>query len=102
MLLRWIVDGFGFAVSLAGGLCAALSDLRELRHTAAPGWTSVAVLTLMIGGFIIVSTGVTGLYMGKVFEQVKGRPLYVIDRVGRGWRGRPVVRRRDPDAVTCR
>ena len=44
-----------------------------------PGWTSLAVLLLLIGGFIIISVGLTGLYLGKVFEQVKGRPLFVID-----------------------
>jgi dolichol-phosphate mannosyltransferase len=38
------------------------------------------VLILLIGGFIIMSTGVAGLYIGKVFDQVKGRPLYVIDQ----------------------
>jgi hypothetical protein len=48
--------------------------------SAYPGWTSIAVMTLLIGGFIIMSTGVTGLYIGKVFEQVKDRPLFVIDR----------------------
>jgi hypothetical protein len=36
------------------------------------------VLILIVGGFIMLSTGVTGLYVGKIFEQVKGRPLYVI------------------------
>ncbi len=79
MLLRWIV-AVGFAVSLAGGVCAAYLIYAKFAHTAAPGWTSLAVFTLTIGGFIIVSTGVTGLYIGKVFEQVKGRPLFVIDR----------------------
>ena len=44
-----------------------------------PGWTSLAVLILLVGGFIIISTGVTGLYIGKIFEQVKDRPLYVVD-----------------------
>jgi glycosyltransferase involved in cell wall biosynthesis len=78
-LLRWIV-GLGFMVSLAGMACAAYLVYAKIAHHAAPGWTSLAVFTLTIGGFIIVSTGVTGLYIGKVFEQVKGRPLYVIDR----------------------
>ena len=32
-------------------------------------------------GFIILSTGITGLYIGKVFEQSRGRPIYVVDRV---------------------
>ena len=42
------------------------------------------MLTLVIGGFMIVSTGVSALYVGKVFEQVKRRPLYVIDRIASG------------------
>lgn len=49
-----------------------------------PGWTSLPVLLLLVVGFIIMSTGVAGLYIGKILEQVKERPLYVIDeRVGR-------------------
>ena len=34
----------------------------------------------MIGGLIIISTGVTGLYIGRVFSEVRERPLFVIDR----------------------
>ena len=37
------------------------------------------MLILLIGGFIIIGTGVAGLYIGKIFDQVKGRPLFVID-----------------------
>ena len=48
-------------------------------RTPPPGWTSLAVLILVIGGFIIISTGIAGLYIGKIFEQVKERPLYVVD-----------------------
>jgi dolichol-phosphate mannosyltransferase len=50
-----------------------------LGYSVYPGYTSIVVLLLLIGGFIIMSTGVAGLYIGKVFDQVKGRPLYVID-----------------------
>jgi dolichol-phosphate mannosyltransferase len=39
------------------------------------------VVMIIVSGFIIVSTGVTGLYIGRVFEQVKGRPLYLVDEV---------------------
>jgi len=79
VLLRWIVY-LGFAISFAGVCIAAYFFYSKLAGTSAPGWTSLAVFTLTIGGFIIISTGVTGLYIGKVFEQVKGRPLFVIDR----------------------
>jgi dolichol-phosphate mannosyltransferase len=61
------------------------------------------VATIIIGGFIIVSTGVTGMYIGRVFEQVKGRPLYVIDEVVQKTE-RPVLsaksERREVESVT--
>ena len=45
---------------------------------------------LLASGFIITSTGITGLYIGKVFEQVKGRPLFIVDReIEQGTEHRP-------------
>lgn len=78
-LLRWIVY-VGFAVALAGVVLAAVFIALYFTSSALPGFTSLAVLILLVGGFIIVSTGISGLYVGKIFEQVKGRPLYVVDR----------------------
>ncbi len=78
-VLRWIVY-IGFLVSSAGAALAAYLVYLYFSRTPPPGWTSLAVLLLVLGGFIIMSTGVTGLYIGKIFEQVKGRPLYVIDK----------------------
>jgi glycosyltransferase involved in cell wall biosynthesis len=78
-LLRWIIY-LGFLVSAAGVLLAASLLYVYFTLTPPPGWTSLAVLILILGGFIIISTGVTGLYIGKIFEQVKDRPLYVIDK----------------------
>jgi glycosyltransferase involved in cell wall biosynthesis len=76
-LLRWIVY-LGFVVALAGVLLAGVFALIVVFGDPTPGWTSLAVLILIIGGFIIMSTGVTGLYIGKIFDQVKDRPLYVV------------------------
>jgi polyisoprenyl-phosphate glycosyltransferase len=78
-LLRWIVYA-GFWISLSGVALTVYFVYLYLAHSIYPGWTSLAVLILLIGGFIISSTGITGLYIGKIFEQVKGRPLYVIDQ----------------------
>jgi dolichol-phosphate mannosyltransferase len=80
VLLRWIVY-LGFALAAAGALAAVYLAVARLSNSFYPGWTSIAVFTLLIGGFIIISTGITGLYIGKVFEQVKGRPLFLIDEV---------------------
>lgn len=77
-LLRWIVY-LGFGVAFAGLLLAIALVVLAIVVNPPPGWTSLAVLLLLIGGFIIVSTGVTGLYIGKIFQQVKNRPLYLID-----------------------
>jgi dolichol-phosphate mannosyltransferase len=79
VLLRWIVY-LGFSVSIAGALLAGWFVFQYFVHNVLPGYTSLAVLILVIGGFIIISTGITGLYIGRIFEQVKQRPLYVIDR----------------------
>lgn len=87
-LLIYIVY-LGFA--LAGLGAVGVLYLVYTYATAHPpaGFTFLAVLLLLIGGFIITSTGVTGLYIGRVFQQVKGRPLYVIDTVTREAPGRP-------------
>lgn len=71
----------GFVLAAAGMLLAAYDLYLVAVAHPPPGYTSVMVAIMVIGGFIIVSTGVTGLYIGRVFEQVKGRPLYVVDEV---------------------
>jgi glycosyltransferase involved in cell wall biosynthesis len=83
-LLRWIVYA-GFLIALSGAALAAFFIASYLFFSPATpvGWTSLAVLVLLIGGFIIASTGVTGLYIGKIFSQVKGRPLFIVDEEAR-------------------
>ena len=77
-LLLYIVY-FGFVLAAIGLVSAAcFVYLYAVAHPP-PGWTSVIVMLLVVGGFIITSTGVTGLYIGRIFQQVKERPLYVID-----------------------
>jgi polyisoprenyl-phosphate glycosyltransferase len=46
-----------------------------------PGWTSLAVLVLFATSLILFSIGVLGIYLGMAFNQVKGRPLYIIDEI---------------------
>jgi dolichol-phosphate mannosyltransferase len=79
ILLRWIVY-LGFWISASGLAFTVYFIYLYFAYSIYPGWTSLAVLILLIGGFIISSTGIAGLYIGKIFEQVKGRPLYVVDQ----------------------
>jgi glycosyltransferase involved in cell wall biosynthesis len=43
-----------------------------------PGWTSMIVLLCLIGGAIQISLGVQGEYVARIFEEIKGRPLYLV------------------------
>jgi glycosyltransferase involved in cell wall biosynthesis len=46
--------------------------------TAFPGFTTVILLQLMIGGFLMVSLGIIGTYIARIYDEVKARPRYVI------------------------
>ncbi|MBY0504612.1 MAG: glycosyltransferase family 2 protein [Bryobacteraceae bacterium] len=43
-----------------------------------PGWASLMVVICLVGGGILVSIGVLGEYVARIFEEVKGRPLYLV------------------------
>jgi polyisoprenyl-phosphate glycosyltransferase len=80
VLLRWIVT-LGLLFALLGLVLAGFFIYNYFAHGSVVGWTSVAVLILICTGVILFSVGVIGLYVGKIFDQVKGRPLHVIDTV---------------------
>jgi dolichol-phosphate mannosyltransferase len=47
----------------------------------APGWSSLMFMLLIVGGFIMISLGLTGMYIGYIFQEVKQRPKYIIRKV---------------------
>jgi dolichol-phosphate mannosyltransferase len=53
----------------------ALSD-----PTLERGWSSTIVVIAALGGANMLMTGVIGLYVGRIYAEAKGRPLYVVDR----------------------
>jgi dolichol-phosphate mannosyltransferase len=77
--LRWVMY-LGFAIAAAGGLLALFYLVSFFRgNYGFRGYTTITVLILLVGGFTIICVGVTGLYIEKIFEQVKQRPIYVVD-----------------------
>lgn len=72
---------FGFLLSLLSFLAGIFLIISYLFTPFQAGWTSIFVLILFIGGIIISCVGVCGIYIGRIFEQVKGRPTYIIDEV---------------------
>ncbi len=72
-------------ISIGGGLfillfsCAWAVRLAAASTPSEP-WTKVLVSLWMLGGMILLNLGLLGLYLGKVFEETKRRPLYVISK----------------------
>jgi hypothetical protein len=95
-LLRLAIDGLtGFStvpLTIWGYIGAAVSGLallyiviRLIRVAVwgidVPGYESIIVAVLFFGGIQLLSLGILGTYLGRVFEEVKQRPPYVIRRV---------------------
>ena len=79
--LRLVLQ-FGFFVSiisLAAGIAAAFVKLSGAY--AVPGWASLMVWVSFIGGVQLTVLGVIGEYIGRIYEEVKQRPLYIVSRV---------------------
>ena len=69
----------GFMMSGSALLVGLYYIMRYLMHgIGVTGWTSMIVAIFFIGGLILANLGVVGLYLGKVFNEVKERPLYLI------------------------
>jgi polyisoprenyl-phosphate glycosyltransferase len=50
-------------------------------HHVVAGWTSIMISIWFIGSVVLIALGVLGIYVGKIYVEVKGRPLYTIDTV---------------------
>jgi glycosyltransferase involved in cell wall biosynthesis len=72
--------GFGFA-GLAFAYLGWVLLVMLLGHTPPPGWTSLAFLVLLIGGVQLICMGTIGEYLGRVYDETRARPLYVVRRV---------------------
>lgn len=71
----------GFVVVALGGVYLAYVLGKALwTGDVVAGWPSLISVVLILGGLQIVCMGVLGAYLGRVFEQSKGRPLYVLRR----------------------
>ncbi len=76
-------------LSIILGVMTGLLGLEEViraivffligRHIV-PGWTSLMIVTCVVGGALLVCVGILGQYVGKIYEQGKERPLYLVSR----------------------
>lgn len=61
--------------------------VKYFLGTAEAGFPTVILLILIVGGFIMISLGIIGHYIARIYEEVKGRPKYIIRDVTENVRG---------------
>ncbi len=77
-----MIMGLAFILIALGVILWAL--VEYVRGNTIQGWTSLLVSLWFVGGTILLALGVTGEYIGKIYNEVKHRPLYfVMDEVGK-------------------
>jgi dolichol-phosphate mannosyltransferase len=75
----------GFAIStISISYALWLILLFYIRGDIPPGYTSLIVVVLFMGGLQLIVLGIIGEYLGGIFDEVKGRPLYIVDEVVSG------------------
>lgn len=77
------------ALSLLNGLIAVITKLAGAD--VVPGWATIVLTISFFGGVQLLVLGVIGLYIGRMFDELKGRPAYVVRQV-RGFDRAPTVR----------
>lgn len=101
-MLHFALDGITafsktpLRISFYAGLLSGLLSIIMIIHTlyshltgtAAPGWTTTTIMVCLIGGLQLIFLGVIGEYIGRIFEEVKQRPLYWL-RAELGHKRRP-------------
>lgn len=68
----------GFFFSLVSLLYIPYVIYSFINHSEISGWASLIMTVVFFGGVQLIILGILGIYMGKIFKQIKGRPNYII------------------------
>jgi glycosyltransferase involved in cell wall biosynthesis len=71
----------GFVVSAVAFLGIPVAIGLKLAGEFVPGVTSLLLAVLLLGGIQLITVGLIGEYVGRIYDEVKARPLYVVDHV---------------------
>ncbi len=91
-MLRLAVDGIlsfsiiplrlslflGLVVSLCAFIYALYALVVFATGHAMQGWTSILIVVLVLGGLQMIVLGIVGEYIGRIYQEVKNRPIYII------------------------
>ena len=74
-----LIAGLGFLVCIFSFVMCIISLVDWVNGNNVPGYTTTLIVTLMLGGITLLSLGIIGEYVGKIYMETKHRPRYIID-----------------------
>jgi hypothetical protein len=76
-----LISAVGGGIFLLSLLMSAYAIFGVLNDKVLPGWTSIVLPLYLLGGILMLSIGVVGEYVGKVFLETKHRPRFLVDKI---------------------
>jgi glycosyltransferase involved in cell wall biosynthesis len=68
----------GFLISTLAFIAIPVVVGLRLAHSYLPGFGTITILVLLLGGIQLIAIGIIGEYVGRIYDEVKGRPLYLV------------------------
>ena len=75
-----LITGIGFIIFAVSIIMVIYNIIRFFMGATVPGWTSLAVSIWALGGIQLISIGLIGEYIGKIYLESKHRPRYIIEK----------------------
>lgn len=75
-----LITGIGFIIFAVSIIMVIYNIIRFFMGATVPGWTSLAVSIWALGGVQLISIGLIGEYIGKIYLESKHRPRYIIEK----------------------
>ena len=73
-----VITGLGLFVSVLSFIGVIWAIVSQVMGRTVPGWSSTVCIVCFMGGIQLISLGVLGEYIGKIYMEVKARPRYII------------------------
>src|SRR5581483_9747751 len=68
----------GFLISTMAFIAIPVVVVLRILGSYLPGFNAVTILILLLGGIELIAIGIIGEYIGRIYDEVKNRPLYLV------------------------
>lgn len=73
-----LITKMGIVISILGVIATIWAIVMEILGGTVAGWASIVCIVCILGGIQLISLGVIGEYIGKIYMETKKRPRYII------------------------